>query len=153
PSHPLATGGVPAFAADVINAEFVGMDVTAPQNIEDIASLNGLNLLAGDFKGEDFSTLYAIDFRSYNLYKVDTTTGATTLVYLTVPPPGVGWDWWTGMAGDRTTTTMSAVPSGGRTPVSTLVTVNLDTAETTLVGPITGVDDPAVGTVVIDIAV
>lgn len=152
-SQPLGTLGVPAFAADVVNAEFVSMDVTAPQTVQDVASLNGLNLLAGDFKGEDFSTLYAIDFRSYNLYKVDTTTGATTLVYLTVPPPGVSSDSWNGMAWDRTTNTMYAVTSGGRTPVTSLVTVNLDTAETTLVGPITGVGDPSAGTVVIDIAV
>jgi len=56
----------------------------APASVTDVASLNGLTLLAGDFKGEDFSTLYAIDFLSFNLYKVDTTTGAVTLVYLAV---------------------------------------------------------------------
>jgi hypothetical protein len=151
--RPLGPLGVPAYAADVQNSYLVSMDATAPATINTISSLDGLNLLAGDFKGEDFSTLYAIDFRSFNLYKVDTATGATTLVYLTVPPPGVPADAWTGMGWDRTTNTMYAVTSGGRTPVSYLVKLDLDTAETTPVGPITGVGDPTNGTVIIDIAI
>ena len=48
---------------------------------------------------------------------------------------------------------MFAVTTGGRTPVSTLVTLDLDTAETTFVGPITGVGDPLDGTAIVDIAV
>ena len=87
--HPQGTLGVPAFAAELLNSELISMDASAPATLTDVASLNGLTLLAGDFKGEDFSTLYAIDFRSFDLFKVDTATGVATLVYLAVPPPGV----------------------------------------------------------------
>ena len=152
--RPLAPVGVPAFAADLINSELVGMDVTAPSTLTSTVPLAGeLSLLAGDFRGEDFSTLYAIDFRSFDLLKVDTTTGAATLVYLAVPPPGVDSDAWTGMGWDATTNTMFAVTSGGRTPVSTLVKIDPDTADITLVGTITGVGDPDNGTAIIDVAI
>ena len=145
--------GVPAYAADVINATLVGFDAVAPSSLVSEVSLDGLNLLAGDFKGEDFSTLYAIDFRSFNLYKVDVATGAVTLVYLAVPPNGVSSDAWNGMGWDASTSTMYAVTAGGRTPVSTLVKIDPETADITLVGPITGVGDPTNGTAIIDIAI
>ena len=145
--------GVPAYAADVINATLVGFDAVSPSSLVSEVSLDGLNLLAGDFKGEDFSTLYAIDFRSFNLYKVDVATGAVTLVYLAVPPNGVSSDAWNGMGWDASTSTMYAVTAGGRTPVSTLVKIDPETADITLVGPITGVGDPTNGTAIIDIAI
>jgi len=145
--------GVPAFAADPLDATVVSFDATAPSTLTGDLPVDGLQFLSGDFIGEDFSTLYAIDFRSFQLYKVDTTTGTPTLVYLTVPPPGVSADGWIGMAWDASTSTMFAVTSGGRTPVSSLVKLNTETAETTLVGTITGVGDPTNGTVIIDIAI
>jgi hypothetical protein len=145
--------GVPAFAADPLDARVVSFDATSPSTLTSDLDVQGLQFLSGDFIGEDFSTLYAIDFRSFQLYKVDTATGAPTLVYLTVPPDGVSADGWIGMAWDASTSTMFAVTSGGRTPVSTLVKLDTGTAETTLVGPITGVGDPTNGTVVIDIAI
>ena len=145
--------GVPAFAADANNARVVSFDANAPSTLTADLDAGGLQYLSGDFIGEDFSTLYAIDFRSFQLYKVDTATGAATLVYLTVPPPGVSADGWFGMAWDASTSTMFAVTAGGRTPVSTLVKLDTETAETTLVGTITGVGDPNNGTVIIDIAI
>jgi len=151
--HPRAPIGVPAFAADPINAAIVTFDAAAPATLTGTLPVDGLQFLSGDFIGEDFSTLYAIDFRSFNLYKVDTATGTPTLVYLTVPPPGVSADGWNGMAWDESTHTMFAVTSGGRTPVSSLVKLNTETTETTLVGTITGVGDPTNGTAIIDIAI
>jgi hypothetical protein len=151
-SAPLGIG-VPAFAAEVVNSSLVSMDATDPGAASTVASLNGLNFLSGDFAGEDFSTLYAIDFRSFCLYKIDTATGALTLVYITVPPDGAGADAWNGMSWDPSTNTMFAVTSSGRTPTSYLSKIDLATAETTLVGTITGVGDPVDGTVIIDIAV
>jgi hypothetical protein len=151
--HPDGLAAVPAFAADVVNAEVVGFDANAPSSLTSDFDAGGLQFLAGDFKGEDFSTLYAIDFRSFDLYKVDTATGATTLVYLAVPPPGAEADGWNGLSWDPTTNTMFAVTSGGRTAASSLIRIDPDTAEAELVGPITGVGDPTFGTVIIDIAV
>ncbi len=87
-THPFAAGGVTAFASDLVNANLVSFDATSPSTLTLDVPANGNSFLAGDFKGEDFSTLYAIDFLSFDLYKVDTATGALTLVYLAVPPPG-----------------------------------------------------------------
>lgn len=151
--HAPAAIGVPAYAADVTNAQLVFFDAAAPDALQGSLDVSGLQFLSGDFVGEDFTTFYGIDFRSFNLYKVDTTTGATTLVYLTVPPDGVSAEGWDGMAWDQSTNTMFAVAVGGRTAVSTLVKVDITTAETTLIGPITGVGDPSNGTAVIDIAI
>jgi hypothetical protein len=145
--------GVPAYAADVINSQLVSFDAAAPSSFTGALGVDGLQFLAGDFVGEDFSTLYAIDFRSFQLYKVDTATGTPTLVYLTVPPDGVSDDGWNGMAWDQSTHTMFAIAIGGRTPVSTLVKVDTATAQTTLVGTISGVGDPNNGTAIIDIAI
>lgn len=145
--------GVPAFAADALNARVVSFDAAAPSTLTADLDDQGLQFLSGDFIGEDFSTLYAIDFRSFQLYEVDTATGTPTLVYLTVPPDGVSADGWIGMAWDASTSTMFAVTAGGRTAVSTLVKLDTETAETTLVGTITGVGDPSNGTVIIDIAI
>ncbi len=144
--------GVPAFAADPLDATVVSFDAASPSTLTSTLGVDGLQFLSGDFIGEDFSTLYAIDFRSFNLYKVDTTTGTPTLVYLTVPPDGVSAEGWNGMAWDESTHTMYAVTIGGRTAVSTLVKLDTNTAATTLIGPITGVGDPS-GTAVIDIAI
>jgi hypothetical protein len=145
--------GVPAFAADPINATVVSFDAASPSTLTGTLPVDGLQFLSGDFKGEDFSTLYAIDFRSFDLFRVDTATGTPTLVYLTVPPDGVSDDGWNGMAWDQSTNTMYAIAVGGRTAASTLVKLNLDTAETTLVGAITGIGDPDNGTAIIDIAI
>jgi hypothetical protein len=153
PTHPFAAGSVPAYASDLVNASFVSFDATSPSTLTLDVPEDGNSFLAGDFKGEDFSTLYAIDFLSFDLYKVDTATGARTLVYLAVPPPGAQSGSWNGMAWDRTTSTMYAVTIGGRPGGSSLVRINPDTGDTEYVAEITGVGDPDNGTAVIDIAV
>jgi hypothetical protein len=153
PTHPFAAGGVTAFASDLVNSSFVSFDATAPSTLTLDIPEDGNSFLAGDFKGEDFSTLYAIDFLSFDLYKVDTATGARTLVYLAVPPPGANTGSWNGMAWDRTTSTMYAVTLGGRPTGSSLVKINPDTGDTEYVAEITGVGDPSNGTAIIDIAV
>ena len=152
-THPLAADGVTAYASDLVNARFVSFDATAPSTLTMDVPADGNSFLTGDFKGEDFSTLYAIDFRSFNLYKVDTATAALTLVYISVPPPGAQTGGWNGMAWDTTTDTMYAVTLGGRPTGASLVKIDPDTADTSYVGEITGVGDPANGTAIIDIAV
>ena len=147
--------GVPAFGNDVSTSLLVSLDVTQPATLNTIASLNGLQLLAGDFAGEDFSTLYGIDYQSFILYKVDTTTDATTPIDITEVPPPASADAWNGMSWDATTSTMYAVTSGGgRTKQSWLFKLDLQHAIATLVGEITGVGDPTGdGVAIIDIAV
>jgi hypothetical protein len=146
-------GVIPAFADDTISGTIVGFDASSPGTLTPIGGPNGLAFFAGDFVGEDFSTLYAIDFRTFDLYKVDTTSGALTRVDVAEVPPGASALAWNGMAWDATTHTMFATTSGGRTSESFLETVDPETAATTLVATITGVGDPVDGAVIIDLAV
>jgi hypothetical protein len=151
-ANPLA-GLVPAFADDTISTTIVGFDAASPDTLTPIGGPNGLSFFAGDFVGEDFSTLYAIDFRTFDLYKVDTATGALTRVDVAEVPPGASALAWNGMSWDASTHTMFATTSGGRTSESFLETIDPATAATTLVGTITGVGDPVDGTAIIDLAV
>lgn len=152
---PFAADGVPAVANDVSTSLLVNLDVTQPATLSTIASIDGLQFLAGDFAGEDFTTLYAIDYRSFILYKVDTATGALTPIDITEVPAPASADAWNGMSWDATTGTMYAVTSGGgRTKQSWLFKLDLQHAVATLVAEITGVGDPeGDGTAIIDIAV
>ena len=151
-ANPLA-GVIPAFADDTISTTIVGFDASSPGTLTPIGGPNGFSFYAGDFVGEDFSTLYAIDFRTFDLYKIDTTTGALTRVDVAEVPPGASALAWNGMSWDASTHTMFATTSGGRTSESFLETIDPETAATTLVGTITGVGDPVDGTVIIDLAV
>jgi hypothetical protein len=161
PHKPLGAGGphgfagmVPAFADETSSSTLVSLDALAPAALTPIGEPNGLQFYAGDFVGEDFSTLYAIDYRTFDLEKVDTTTGAVTRVDTALVPPGAFADAWNGMSWDASTHTMFATTSGGgRFHESYLETIDPATAATALVGPITGVGDPTDGTLIIDIAV
>jgi len=147
-------GSVPAFANDPNSSTLFSLDAATPGNLTPIADLGGLQFFAGDFVGEDFGTLVAIDFRSFDLYHVDTATGATTRIDIALVPPGAGADAWNGLAWDATTHTMfETTADGARTRTSYVETIDPATAATTFVGPITGVGDPDNGTLIINIAV
>jgi hypothetical protein len=151
--QPLAPVGVPAYANDLNTMNLVNFDATAPATMLTEVPVSGNGFYAGAFKGEDFSTLYAIDSLTFELFKVDVATGAETLVYLAVPPDGAQSASWSGMTWDATTQTMYAVTLGGRPTASSLVKIDPDTADAEFVGPISGVGDPNGGTAIIDIAV
>jgi hypothetical protein len=89
---------------------------------------------AGDFAGNDFSKIYAVETLAIPmLYEINTTTGVRTLIGSTGLADGsnVG-----GMAWDYTTGTMYA-NSGPN-----LYTIDLTTGAMTLVGPMTGMTTP-----------
>ncbi|MEP7043715.1 MAG: hypothetical protein ABI843_11675 [Dokdonella sp.] len=147
-------GSVPAFANDPNTSTLYSLDAAAPSGLTTIADLGGLQFFAGDFVGEDFSTLVAIDYRSFDLYHINTATGARTRIDVALVPPGASAEAWNGLSWDATTHTMFATSAdGARTRTSYLETIDPNTAATTLVGPITGVGDPNDGTLIIDIAV
>ncbi len=118
-------------------------DISAPTTVNDIltdAAYDGL--FAGDFVGIDFTTLYALRGADNELVSIDTTTGAITSIGFTLPPPGA--ELWSGMSWDPITGDMYV--NSATNPGSTLFTINLTDATTTLVGTMTTTD------LIIDIA-
>jgi hypothetical protein len=98
----------------------------------------------GAFKGTDYSQQYVIGNNAQQLWTVNTTTGAASLIGPCVPSPS--YQMWTGMSWDETTDTMYAFAttcSGS----SNLYTLNLAT------GVPTKVANVANAPCVIDIAV
>ena len=149
--QPALDGPVPAYAFDLGSSSLVSLDAADPAIVQPLANLGDLTLTAGAFVDEDFSQLYAIDFRSFHLLTVDTATGASTVIG-TADSPGLGW---TSLSWDASTTTLYGVTySQSRSGfTTTLYTVDPVTAATTLVGPITGIGDPSSGTLLGALAV
>jgi len=149
--QPALDGPITAFAFDFDSTSLVTLDAADPATIQPLANLGDLTPTAGAFVDEDFSKLYAIDFRSFHLLTIDTTTGASTVIG-TADSPGLGW---TGLSWDASTTTLYGVTySQSRSGfTSNLYTVDPVTAATTLIGPITGIGDPDSGTLVGALAV
>ena len=125
----------PAFAVDLIpnpdNLKYIP-DTTVPGSWNSIGPTRN-SLYAGDFLAGDFSTLYAISSDDNNLYTVDTTTGAATLVGTATPPAGHAW---TGLSGAPNGTFYGLTTDGS---VSILMTVDPMTGAVTQKGEIQGV--------------
>jgi len=85
---------------------------------------------AADFAGNDYSQVYVIQCIDWQLWTVNTTTGAATLIGPSVPAA----TFWEGMSWDATTDTMYASTSYGGP--AKLYTVNLATGEATFVANI-----------------
>lgn len=159
-SHAKTAGGVlqpavgepiPAFAYDFDSASLVGLDASNPAELTQIAGLGDLTPTAAAFVDEDFSKLYAIDYRSFHLLTIDTATGASTVIG-TADSPDLGWS---ALSWDASTGTLYGVTyTQSRSGLSSaLYTVDPVTAATTLIGPITGIGDPTNGTLVGALAV
>jgi hypothetical protein len=125
-SSPIGRGSISFDYLDGLSATLVGTDAES--------------YFAGDFAGNSFASIYAIDFPAAGagapvLYTIDVATGARTVV----GPTGlVEGDNVSGMAWDYVTSTMFAtvIPAvGGGT---NLFTVDLATGAMTLVAPIVG---------------
>ena len=116
--------------------EFYKRDLTNPTNATFIGTtLNQIG--ASDFNKE--GVLFVISGIDNGLYILDTTNASSTLV-ATLPPTGS--EFWTGMACDPTDGTMYVCSTDGNN--SSLLTLNTETGETTLIG--TGaVEDGLVG--------
>lgn len=118
-------------------------------NRQDPATLTSLGSFAkggsvgGDFFGDDFSVVYALgdlndsDSSNDELLKIDTTTGAVTVVGTLPQPPG--WEQYSAMGYDPSTQQMYVVSSyvdffstGGKS----LFTIDVTTGQTTLLGAI-----------------
>ncbi len=126
--------GEPAFAVDLMtdSLKFIP-DTTIPGTWTDIGSTM-TSLFAGDFLAGDFTTLYAISYDNNNLYAVDTTTGASTLIGPSAPPAGQSW---TGLSGTPDGTMYGLTTTCGGT---NMVIVDVATGAITNLGALPGID-------------
>ncbi|PID94893.1 MAG: hypothetical protein CSA95_02140 [Bacteroidetes bacterium] len=130
-----------AYATDAINDIFGTIDVDTPGVMTQITATTGA-FFCGDFGVEDENAFYVINNDNSQLSYIDVTTGEFTLVGTVAG--GVGGDTWTGMAMDKNTGIMYASSTNGA--ASTLYTINLETAEATVIGApaIAGIIDIAI---------
>lgn len=133
---PLGTAAVPVYAGKVRAgpSDFVTFDALDPAVFHTIIEANAA-LFGTTFVDGDFSKVYGVDYFEGDLYTVSTLDGQTTLVGNTglvsccmVVPGGMRWDATTGL------TYLVIDDFNPRT--STLYTIDLATATTTLVGPL-----------------
>ena len=127
--------GAPAFAVDIYPGynlvNIPDTDVPGVWNI--IGSVGSFDFFAGDFVGSDFSTLYAVEYNTNGLYAINTATAAATLIGPTTPPSG---QTFSGVTGTPDGTLYGLVTSCS---ASSLVTVDIATGATTLLGALPGV--------------
>jgi hypothetical protein len=149
-------GGVAAFAIEGSGNTLLSFDASNPVETLPVAALGDFILPAGEFVDEDFDKLYAIDWYSWKMYTIDTSTGAMDLVGLADLGAQGGYNW-NGLAWDATTEMLYGVGSKPTRDglVSFLYTIDPVTAQTTMIGQISGPDlgTPDDGSVIIDIAI
>ncbi len=117
----------PAFAVDIYNDNLVHIpDLATPGIWETIGSVPTA-LYAGDFLGDDFSKIYAIDDAN-TFYTIDVATGTPTVIGTVTPPSG---ESITGISGaDGFFYGLSTACGGG----STLFTLDPETGDISIVG-------------------
>jgi hypothetical protein len=127
--------GEPAFAMDIYPGEDLVYipDTRVPGTWEIIGPITGMTFFAGDFVGGDFDTMYVVNNDNNGLYAVNTTTGVYTQIGTTTPPSGTTFSGLTG-APDGTMYGLTTSCS-----TSYLVTVDVTTGATTVIGSLTGV--------------
>ena len=143
PRIALPVGGSTAYGVNVVGEAFVSLNLAAPENLITVTTGITHNFYAGDFAGDEFRVLHAIDDATDTLHRIATLNGALTTVGASAPITG---HTWTGMSWDAATDTMYA-SSAACGSDSTLYTLNLSTGAPTPVGSITN------AACIIDIAV
>jgi hypothetical protein len=122
-------GGTDFFVKDGFPTDNFGtMAIAGPYTIATIASIPTL-LFADDFAAD--GNLYAAEFFTGDIYTINTTTGAQTLV---TPVTGIGTNLVTGMAFDFQTDTMYLLGADNFTLANQLYSVDLTTGVATPVG-------------------
>lgn len=136
-------GGAAGFGIDLRGQApnvrgFIGFNVATPGASTSIAP-EALNFYAGDYAGDDFTKVYAVNALTApaipQFYTIDPATGIKTLVATTTLPAGSNP---LDMAWDYTTSTMYLTASGGTPAATSLYTLNLTTGATTLVAQVVG---------------
>jgi hypothetical protein len=155
--HVLGTSTVPAYAVQLDTGtgaqDFIGFDLLTPD--PSLASIilpdidqAGMNIAAGDFVDNDFSREWIIDYYADQLYTLDTSSGAKTLVGWSTLQNMVANEQWWGASWDPASGTLFA-SSNGSNGWSGLYSIDRGTAAATFIGQI----DIGMPTNVADIAV
>jgi len=139
PSAPLGNGAVPVFATNpnINGSDFITFDAVDPSNIQTILP-GSIAMFGMTFVNNDFSQVYGVEYYSGDLFVMSTVDGtASDLGNLGLTSccnqfaGGVRWDATSG-------TTYLVIDDYTSNRGSTLYTVDLATAQTTLVGPLVG---------------
>ena len=137
---PAGTMQVPVYATQVTvnGADYVSFDAAAPST-SNVILADSPPLFGITFVDNDFSKQYGVDYFEGKLYTISTLDGSTTVVGSTglvscciVEPGGMRWDPTSG----TTYLVIDDFRSASRS--STLYTIDLATAATTLVGTLGG---------------
>ncbi|MBO9663500.1 hypothetical protein [Dokdonella sp.] len=132
----LAGADVPAFGVNLNSIEgntLVGLDAAHPGSTTPIGAIER-TLVGGAFLDGDFGTLYALDFDSGELVRVNTADAGVEAVGVATTVNG---EDWSGLALDPASGTLyasSTLMSGGIS--STLYTIDPATGAATPIGPI-----------------
>jgi len=134
--------GPPAYALDVYPGYNLVHwdDVEIPNGWTVVGSVPGFRP-AGDFLGDNFDILYALNYDTNAFSTIDTATGAETIIGTSTPTGS-----WTGMAGTADGSTLYASSSNCGVE-SYLYEVDPGTGALTLIGPMRA------GSCMIDIAI
>jgi hypothetical protein len=140
PPVPFGTNAVPTYATKVKanGSDYVSFDASNPGVFNTIL-LDSVTLFGITFVDNDFSKQYGVDYLQGDLYSISTLDGSATLIGNTglvsccyIVPSGMRWDSTTG------TTYLVIADFHPNVRSSTLYTIDLATAATTLVGPLAG---------------
>lgn len=155
---PLGDLGVPAYAVQLDTTDgaqdFIRFDLLAPDPSQALVifpdlDLAGMDIAGGDFVDNDFTREWMLDYYMNQLYTLDTTTGAKTLVGWPVPQGIVANEQWWGASWDPATGNFYAV-SNASNGWSGLYTIDLGTAVATFIGQIDSGGQTAVADIAVD---
>jgi len=136
---PADAASIPVYATEVTasGANYVSFDAADPST-SNVILANSPTLFGITFVDGDFSKQYGVDYFAGDLYAISTLDGSSSVIGNTglvsccmVIPGGMRWD--------ATSGTTYLVIDNFTTQTSALYTIDLATAATTLVGPLTGV--------------
>jgi len=140
PLAPLGTAAVPTYATEVTasGSNYVMFDAASPSQ-SNIILPNSVTLFGITFVDNDFSKQYGVDYFQGDLYSISTLDGSATLIGSTglgsccyVTASGMRWDPTTG------TTFLVITDFHPDVRSATLYSIDLTTAATTLIGPVSG---------------
>ncbi len=139
PTHPILPFGgsaVPAYGETFgfSGFNYISFDASNPATLNTITAMSQY-FFAGTFASNDFTTEYAVEFPTNDLYTIDTATGATTLVGST----GISSGNASGIRWDATSGISYLMVPGASCSQSTLFTIDLTSGATQSVGTASGV--------------
>lgn len=120
-----------AYVIDISNSNLVTFELTTPGTFDVIGNIGSHYFFSGDFVNGDMSKIYAIDYNSNQLFSINTSTAAQTVIGPSMP---YGSEIWTGMTASQTGT---VYVSSTDISASSLYTIDITTGSVTRIGPIT----------------